>query len=84
MTNYFEHGRLDEGGRIVIPSAYRKALGVKPGDRVVLELLGNEIRLLSFRENVRRLQDEVLARIPGERSLADELIAERRIEAARE
>jgi AbrB family looped-hinge helix DNA binding protein len=29
---------IREGGRLVIPAAYRKALGLKPGDEVLLVL----------------------------------------------
>jgi bifunctional DNA-binding transcriptional regulator/antitoxin component of YhaV-PrlF toxin-antitoxin module len=53
--------RLGEGGRIVIPAEYRKALGVRAGD-----------------EAIRRAQAAVRAHVPPGRSLAGELIVERR------
>src|SRR5207248_1536702 len=36
------HVKLGEGGRVVIPAEYRKALGVKPGDDIVLRLQDGE------------------------------------------
>jgi bifunctional DNA-binding transcriptional regulator/antitoxin component of YhaV-PrlF toxin-antitoxin module len=70
---------------VVIPAEYSKALGVGVGDHVVIERQGDELRLLSPRAAIRKVQAMVRQCIPGEsRSLADVLIAERRQEAARE
>jgi len=76
--------RVSEGGRVVIPADYRKALGLNPGDEVVLLLEEGGIRILTPREAARRAQAAVRSYIPVGRSLADELIAERRQEARRE
>ena len=77
--------RVAAGGRVVIPAEYRKALGVKVGDQVVIELQEDELRLRSRRAAIRKVRALVRRHIPDEsRSLADELIAERRQEAARE
>ena len=77
--------RVAAGGRVVIPAEYRKALGVKVGDQVVIELQGDELRLRPRRAAITKVQALVRQYIPDEsRSLADELIAERRQEAARE
>ena len=77
--------RIAPGGRVVIPAEYRKALGVGIGDHVVLELQGDELRLRSRQATIKKVQAMVRKHIPGgSRSLADELIAERREEAARE
>jgi AbrB family looped-hinge helix DNA binding protein len=79
------HVRIAPGGRVVIPAEYRKALGVGVGDHLILELRGDELRLRSRRAAIRKVQAMVRKYIPDEsRSLADELIAERRQEAARE
>jgi AbrB family looped-hinge helix DNA binding protein len=75
--------RVAAGGRIVIPAAYRKALGIKPGDDVVLQLQSEEIRLYSRKQALRRLQDRVAKAIPRNVSLADELLRERKEEARR-
>ena len=74
--------KLGEGGRVVIPAAYRKRLGVRPGDDMVLRLHDGELRLTTVREGIRRAQQIVRRHVPAGRSLADELIAERRAEAA--
>lgn len=71
---------LSQGGRIVIPAGYRKALGLKPGDDVVLVLEGNEVRLVTPRQAVKRAQSLVRQFVPKGRTLADELIKDRRQE----
>jgi hypothetical protein len=51
----------------------------------VIELKGDELRLRSRQAAIKKVQAMVRKHIPDEsRSLADELIAERRQEAARE
>jgi AbrB family looped-hinge helix DNA binding protein len=76
--------RLASGGRIVIPVEYRKALGLHEGDIVTMQLEDGEIRLYSFEEGLRRAQALVRELVPEGVSLVDELIAERRREAALE
>jgi antitoxin PrlF len=73
---------IREGGRLVIPSAFRKALGLKPGDEVLLILEEGEIRIISARQAVIRAQSLVRRYIPQDRSLSGELIRERREETA--
>jgi AbrB family looped-hinge helix DNA binding protein len=73
---------MNNSGRIVIPSKFRKALGIQPGDKIVLELEPHEIRLSTMRQRLARAQEIVAKYVkPGTR-LSDELIAERR-EAAK-
>jgi AbrB family looped-hinge helix DNA binding protein len=74
---------IREGGRLVIPSAYRKALGLKPGDEVHLSLEEGEIRIVSMCQTVARAQALVRRYIPKGRKLSEELIKDRREEAAR-
>jgi AbrB family looped-hinge helix DNA binding protein len=70
-------------GRLVIPARLRKSLNLKPGDRLVARKVGESL-VLERREAIeKRLQDR-FRHIPKEVSLVDELIAERRAEAARE
>ncbi len=75
---------IGEGGRLVIPAELRKALGLKPGEVVMIGLMDGELRLLTLREAIRRDQEWVRTFVPPGRSLVDELIAERRKEAERE
>jgi AbrB family looped-hinge helix DNA binding protein len=76
--------RIAEGGRIVIPAEYRKALGLQVGDEVVLSLDEDQVRVYTIDAAIRRAQALVRQYVPAERSLVDELIADRRAEAARE
>jgi len=73
--------KMSEGGRLVIPAEYRKALGVKPGDELVLVLEENSLRMLTPREGIRRVQSLVRAYVPEGVRLSDELIEERRRES---
>ena len=72
--------KLGEGGRIVIPAEYRQALGLQVGDEVILRLEGKELRIFTLNQAIKRAQELVSHYIPLERSLADELIAERHLE----
>lgn len=74
--------RISGGGRVVIPVAYRKELGIKPGDDVVLTLEEGEIKLITARQAIRRAQKLVRHYVPEDRQLSQELIEERREEAA--
>jgi len=76
--------RLSPNGRIVIPAAFRRALGLKSGDEVVITLGEDELRLSTSRHALRRLQTLVRKHVPKGVSLADELIRERRDEASRD
>ena len=70
-------------GRVVIPAALRKALKLKPGDRLVARIAGESL-ILERREAVERRLRERFRHVPRDVNLADELIAERRAEAERE
>ena len=76
--------RVGPDGRVVIPAAMREALGVKEGDVLFARLEGGEIKLLTPTAAMRRAQAIVRQFVPEGVSLADELIADRRREAARE
>ena len=76
--------KVGEGGRIVIPAEFRKALGLSIGDVVVIRLDGKELRIFTPAEGVRKAQEIIRKHVPQGVSLVDELIAERRAEAARE
>lgn len=76
--------KIASGGRVVIPAEYRKALGLRDGDEVTIRLEDGELRLYNQAQAVRRAQAIVRQYVPEGVSLADELIADRRHEAARE
>jgi AbrB family looped-hinge helix DNA binding protein len=69
---------IAEGGRVVIPASYRRALGVRPGDQVVLRLEDGEVRMTTRAQARQRAQEYVRSLVPKNVSLVDELIRERR------
>jgi bifunctional DNA-binding transcriptional regulator/antitoxin component of YhaV-PrlF toxin-antitoxin module len=76
--------KIGPGGRVVIPAAMREALGVVEGDVLVGSLVGNQLRLVTMRSALDEARALVQQSVPAGRSLARELIAERRREAERE
>jgi len=52
------HTKVSSNGRIIIPAQFRKELGIKAGDEVVISKSDNgEIRITSFEYALRRLQE---------------------------
>jgi AbrB family looped-hinge helix DNA binding protein len=76
--------RVNENGRVVIPAAFRKAMGINVGDEVVLRIEDNELRILTLKQRIERAQRLVRRHVKPGTSLVDELIAERREAAKRE
>ena len=74
---------VGQGGRVVIPAEYRKMLGLGTGDEVILVLEDREVRLMTPAKAIERAQAIVRSHVPKGRSLSEELIKERREEAAR-
>jgi AbrB family looped-hinge helix DNA binding protein len=77
-------GKIVEGGRVILPAAFRKSMGLQKGDTVLIELHGEEVRIRPARSALRRLQEKLRDYAPASGSVADELIAERRQEATKE
>ena len=76
--------RIGAGGRVVLPAALRLAMGVAPGDELLLVADEEGVRLVTPAQAVRRAQRLVRKWIPRRRKLARELSSERRTESARE
>lgn len=75
---------LGKDGALRLPEPLRRAMALKPGDRVTAFVEGGELRVIGMRAGIRRAQAIVAKyKKPGE-SIVDELIADRRAEAARE
>ena len=74
--------RVNENGRVVLPAAFRKALNIRPGDQVLARLEDDEVRITTLKHRIEQAQRHVRQFVKAGRSLADELIAERR-EAAK-
>jgi AbrB family looped-hinge helix DNA binding protein len=74
--------RANENGRVVIPASFRKRLGIRVGDEVVLQIQDDQLRITSLQRNLERAQRLVRKHVKPGTSLVDELLAERR-EASR-
>lgn len=72
--------KLGAGGRLVIPGELRAAMGIRPGDILILVREEEGLRMLTPAQAVARAQAIVGRRIPASVSLVDELIRERREE----
>ena len=75
---------IRKGGVVQLPAEFLEAMGVTEGDQVQLALDGGVVRVLSRAAAIRELQDQVRRHVPAGVSLVDELLAERRAEAAGE
>lgn len=71
---------IDVSGRLVIPAALRRSLGLTPGASVTLRVADGELRVVARSEAVKAAQSRVRRYVKPGRSLAGELIAERRSE----
>jgi AbrB family looped-hinge helix DNA binding protein len=76
--------KLNDEYRLVIPAACRRRLGLQPGQEMLLQISDQGLLLYTHDQAVKRLQDWCSTHIPPGVSLGDELIAERRAEAAKE
>ena len=74
--------KIIDGGKLVIPAAMRRALGIGSGDMVLVDVEDGELRIRSLPKAIKSAQAIVRRHVPKGVSLADELIADRRGEAA--
>ncbi len=71
--------QLSEQGRLVIPAQLRRALGFEPGDILVART--EDGRLIIEKTEIIKQRLKARFAVANKRSLADELIKERREEA---
>ncbi len=76
--------KINESGRVVIPASFRKALGVKAGDEILLRMEEGELCITTMKRRIERAQRLVRKYVKSGTSLVDELIADRRREAMRD
>lgn len=76
--------QVGPGGRIVIPANVREAMGVGEGTVLYARLENGEFTLSTPDAVVKRVQAALRQYLPEGVSLVDELIADRRREAAKE
>jgi AbrB family looped-hinge helix DNA binding protein len=76
--------RVDQKGRIALPAAFRKELGITSGDPLVMRIVDGELCVLTLKRRIEMAQERVRKYVKPGFSLADELIADRRLEVLRE
>jgi bifunctional DNA-binding transcriptional regulator/antitoxin component of YhaV-PrlF toxin-antitoxin module len=78
------HVRVIDGGKIVLPPALRRKHGFEVGKTLVVEESPGGVTIRSLDDAVAAAQAIMAKVAPADRVLSDELIADRRAEAARE
>ena len=76
--------RIIEGGKLVIPAAMRRELGINAGDTVMVDIDHGELRVRSINKALENARAILRRYVPEGVSLSEELIADRRAEAERE
>ncbi len=82
-TSARETVTVDDRGRLIVPRAWRDALGLGPGDTAILENTGSGIRVTNARRERAALVERLRGSVASGESV-DDLISGRRAEAARE
>lgn len=82
--NEVYRAKLNEEGRLVIPAACRKQLGLAAGQEVLLQVSSQGLLVYTQDLAVKRLQNWVADHVPTSTSLADDLMTDRRTEAAKD
>ena len=76
--------KIVKGGKISIPSIYRKSLNIKEGDEMIFNFRNNELTLTPIKANLKKVRDMINRYHPTNESLVDKLTTERKIEATNE
>ena len=75
---------LYKGGRITIPAQIRNLFNMKGGDELTFRVENDAIMVLTEAQILEEARAALRADVSADHSLVDELIAERRVEAAKE
>jgi AbrB family looped-hinge helix DNA binding protein len=76
--------KLEKSGRILIPAAIRRELGLKEGSELLLRPNDAGLQVSTRQQAIKRVQAQLRKYAPRGRLLSQELLDERREEAARE
>ena len=76
--------KLGPGGRVVVPAAFRKAMRVEEGGRLMARVVDGELRLITPEMSIKRVQKVLRGTIPADVSLVDDLLEMRRQEIEEE
>ena len=82
MTTF--RAKIGASGRLVIPAAQRRELGLKAGDEVLLRVKDHELRISSVNHRIERVQALVRKYNRKGESLSESLIRDRRAEVQKE
>ena len=75
---------LGESGRIVLPAAIRKELGLKPGERLTIAVDEGEIRIFNRKTILEKVRARIIEKRGTLKGILDEFIEERHEAAGRE
>lgn len=89
MTNTIDQSQPEEvtvnpQGRVTIPAEVRRAAGLQPGETAYLHVENGAVILENRATYAARIRREVARQWTGDGSVVDELVTDRRAEAARE
>lgn len=75
---------IENNGKLHIPSKLRKSLGIRAGEKMVLQIDNGELHVIPLELAIRKAQEIVAKHVPKNHSLSKELIQDRRQEAKNE
>lgn len=76
--------KITKGGKVSIPSTYRKTLNLKEGTEVVFSLQNNQVTITPISKSLANTRNLINQYHTTNDSLVDKLIAQRKIEAQNE
>lgn len=79
-----QSAKIVEGGKVVIPARFRRELGFEVGDTVIVELSEGALHIRPRSAAITQAQKLMRGLVSTGDGLADELIADRRADAARD
>jgi AbrB family looped-hinge helix DNA binding protein len=83
MSSVF-HVKIGIGGRLVIPAEARQQLHLDEGSEVVIEVNEDGLRIAGLQQTVKEIQAYCRQFVPAGTSIVEELLRDRKEEAARE
>ena len=84
MSEVSIKAKVTDGGRVVIPARFRRALGIEVGKDITITMKDGALRITTREQALKRIEQMMKDKIQPGRSVVDELIRERREEAERE
>lgn len=73
--------QIDNHGKILIPAKLRKELKFNSGDTIVIRKVDDELRLVSLRDVIEKIQTDFKSRPSSSQSAVDEFLEMRKAEA---